>query len=317
MSSTASSGRRWDGTPARPHRQRALRVAPDSLTRLVRSAQSSRCRDCGNRIDWYTRTDNRPVSLHPHELDATAVPVASRWHVSSGIAHLAGDGTPWCRIPHLALCPARPAPSPLTPQVAALRRHLALHTRRLLDAGTLTPSTPDAASPATALESCRPARPIVLLLHTRYLAAQPVDTIQCVAQTRRRHRCTHPVLSPSAPAGTWTLVPATTGRRQLARTGGLMAAYDLTHLTYAEQLRWRHQRCPTTPPPRAQPTSPSPNGNPSTRCSTTSTSTTACPRRSDTAPRHGHENRTPPHTAELHGDGAPGARCRAPAPPRP
>ncbi|WP_406434681.1 DUF6083 domain-containing protein [Streptomyces sp. NBC_01589] len=244
MSSTDSSGRRWDGTPARLHRHRALRVAPDRLTRLVRSAQSSRCRDCGNRIDWYTRTDNRPVSLHPHELDATAVPVASRWHVSSGIAHPAGDGAPWCRIPHLALCPARPAPTPLTPQIAALRRHLALHTRRVLDAGTLTPSTPDTASPATALESCRPARPIVLLLHTRYLAAQPIDTIQCVAQTRRRHRCTHPVLSPSAPAGTWTLVPATTGRRQLALSGGLMAVYDLTHLTYAEQLRWRHQRCP-------------------------------------------------------------------------
>ncbi|MEU0836326.1 DUF6083 domain-containing protein [Streptomyces sp. NPDC005969] len=244
MSSTASSGRRWDGTPNRPHhRQRALRAAPDSPTRLVRSAQSSRCHDCGNRIDWYTRPDNRPVSLHPHELDATTVPAASRWHVNSGIAHPADDGTPWCRIPHLALCPARPDPTPLSPQIAALRRHLALHTRRLLDTGTLTPPTPDTASPATAQGPCRPARPIVLALHTRYLAAQPIDTIQCVAQTRRRHRCTHPVLSPGAPAGTWTLVPATTGRRQLALPDGLMAVYDLTHLTYTEQLRWRHQRC--------------------------------------------------------------------------
>ncbi|MFF2412716.1 DUF6083 domain-containing protein [Streptomyces sp. NPDC058092] len=76
------------------HRQRALRVASDSPTRLVRRAQPSRCR--GNRIDWYTR----PVSLHPQELDATAVPAASRWHVSSGIAHPADDGTPWCRSRH-------------------------------------------------------------------------------------------------------------------------------------------------------------------------------------------------------------------------
>ncbi|MDX3772175.1 MULTISPECIES: hypothetical protein [unclassified Streptomyces] len=83
-----------------------------------------------------------------------------------------------------------------------------------------------------------------MLLHTRYLAGRPVDTIQCVAQIRRRHRCTRPVLSPSAPPGTWTLVPATTGRRQLTLPEGLMAVYGLTHLTYAEQLRWRHQRCP-------------------------------------------------------------------------
>lgn len=112
---------RTEPPPARPHRQRTLRVAHDSPTRLVRSAQPSRCHDCGNRNDWYTRTDNRPISLHPHELDATAVPAASRWHVSSGIAHPADDGTPWCRISHLALCPARNAPTPLTPQIAALR----------------------------------------------------------------------------------------------------------------------------------------------------------------------------------------------------
>ncbi|WP_371794137.1 DUF6083 domain-containing protein [Streptomyces sp. NBC_01718] len=37
--------------PRPPHRQRALRVAHDSPTRLLRSAQPSRCRDCGNRID--------------------------------------------------------------------------------------------------------------------------------------------------------------------------------------------------------------------------------------------------------------------------
>ncbi|MET8405884.1 DUF6083 domain-containing protein [Streptomyces sp900116325] len=243
-SATPSSGRRWDGTPARPHHQCTLRVAPDSPTRLVRGAQLGRCRDCGNRIDWYTRTDNGPVSLHPQELPATAVPATSRWHVSSGIAHPAHDGTPWCRIPHLALCPARKAPTPLTPQIAELRRHLALHTRRLLDTDAFTPPPTSPPSPTLTTAPCRPARPVVLLLHTRYLATRPVDTIRCVSQTRRRHRCTHTVLTPSTPPGTWTLLPATPGHRQLPVPAGLMAVYDLTHLAYAEQLRWRHQRCP-------------------------------------------------------------------------
>ncbi|MGW9132911.1 hypothetical protein [Streptomyces sp. NPDC055681] len=38
------------------------------------------------------------------------------------------------------------------------------------------PGEPDTASPATGPEPCRPARPIALLLHTRYLATQPIDT---------------------------------------------------------------------------------------------------------------------------------------------
>ncbi|MFJ7948906.1 DUF6083 domain-containing protein [Streptomyces sp. NPDC096354] len=163
------------------------------------------------RVDWCTRTDSRPVSLHPHELDATAVPAAARWHVSSGIAHPAGDGTLWCRIPHLALCPVRHASTPLPPQIAALCRHLALHTRRLLDTGAFTspPTTPPAPTPTTT--PCRPARPVVFLLHTRYLAARPIDTIQCVAQTSRRHRCTHTVLAPNTPPGSWTLDSVWTG----------------------------------------------------------------------------------------------------------
>ncbi|MFJ7949572.1 DUF6083 domain-containing protein [Streptomyces sp. NPDC096354] len=239
-----SSGRLWDGTPARPYRQRTLRVAPGSPSRLVRSAQLGRCRDCGNRIDWYTRTDNGPVGLHPQELPAAAVAASSRWHVSSGTAHPAHDGTPWCRIPHLALCPARIAPTPLTPQITQLRRHLALHTRRLLDTGAFTPPpTTPPATPTPTAALCRPARPVVLLLHTRYLAARPVGTIRCVAQTRRRHRCTHTLLTPSTPPGTWTLLPATPSCTQLALPAGLMAVYDLTHLPYTEQLRWRHQRC--------------------------------------------------------------------------
>ncbi|WP_251018313.1 DUF6083 domain-containing protein [Streptomyces sp. ISL-1] len=97
---TTPSGRRWDGTPSTPWRLRSLRVAADSPSRLLRTAQPQRCRDCGHRIDWYTRAHGQPVGLHPQELDPAAVPVSCRWHVDSGIAHAAGDGTRWCRIPH-------------------------------------------------------------------------------------------------------------------------------------------------------------------------------------------------------------------------
>ncbi|MFC9227418.1 DUF6083 domain-containing protein [Streptomyces decoyicus] len=242
-STTASSGHRWDGIPARPHhRPRALRVAADSPSRLLRAAQPSRCRDCGNRIDWYTRTTQHPISLHPHEVTAAAVPAPCRWHVSSGIAHPAHDGTPWCRIPHTTLCPAHPATAPLTPQLAELRRRLALRTRHLLDTGAFTP--PPTGPEASHATPCRPARPVVQLLYCRYLAQTPLDDIRCVAQTRLRHRCTHPVLAPDAPTGTWTLMPATPSHSQLTLPASEMAVYDLGQLPYTEQLRWRAQRCP-------------------------------------------------------------------------
>ncbi|MFF9127962.1 hypothetical protein ACF09J_32700 [Streptomyces sp. NPDC014889] len=81
------------------------------------------------------------------------------------------------------------------------------------------------------------------LLYVRYLAARPVDEIQCVARTRRRHRCTNTLLSPGALAGVWRLVPATETSGQLALPSAVMAVYDLSSVPYAEQLRWRAQRC--------------------------------------------------------------------------
>ncbi|GGV01447.1 hypothetical protein GCM10010211_80920 [Streptomyces albospinus] len=242
-STTTSSARRWDGSPLRPHhRQRALRVAADSPSRLLRSAQSSRCRDCGNRIDWHTRTNHNPISLHPHEMPAAGIPATHCWHVSSGIAHPAHDGTPWCRVPHIALCPTRPASAPLTPQLAEIRRRLALRTRRLLDTGAFTP--PPIQPTPSPHGSCRPARPVVQLLCCRYLAQRPVDDIRCVVQTRLRNRCTHPVLAPDVPTGIWTLVSTTPQYGQLALPASEMAVYSLNHLPYSEQQRWRAQRCP-------------------------------------------------------------------------
>ncbi|MFF1475372.1 hypothetical protein [Streptomyces mirabilis] len=64
-----------------------------------------------------------------------------------------------------------------------------------------------------------------------------------MAQTRHRHRCPQPVLDPHTPQGVWTLLPASPRRGQLALPTGMMAVYDLSHLPYGEQLRWRTQRC--------------------------------------------------------------------------
>ncbi|MFE9045665.1 hypothetical protein ACFYOG_32770 [Streptomyces sp. NPDC007818] len=35
------------------------------------------------------------------------------------------------------------------------------------------------------------------------------------------------------------------GTRQLTLPNADIAVYDLTHLSYSEQIRWRTQRCPT------------------------------------------------------------------------
>ncbi|MFI6340815.1 DUF6083 domain-containing protein [Streptomyces sp. NPDC050535] len=233
----------WDGSPRTARPRRPLRVTATSPSRLLRHGQSGRCRQCGNRIDFYQRADQRPIALHPAELATTQVPAACRWHLNCGIAHPHGDGSDWCRIPHTLLCPHRTPAGPLGPHLAVLRRQLAVRTRRLIDTGNFTPATlaPTAAPPSS---SGRPARPVVQLLLTCYLADRPVPDIQCVAQTRHRHRCPHPVLAPHTPQGAWTLLETSPRRGQLALPAQLMAVYDLSRLSYAEQLRWRTQRCP-------------------------------------------------------------------------
>ncbi|MGW2696967.1 DUF6083 domain-containing protein [Streptomyces sp. NPDC001296] len=238
------AARRWDGSPVHVPARRSLRVAPDAVSRLLRCGQSDRCRDCGNRIEWYQRGRHGAVRLHPGEVLVSAVPAACRWHVSSGVAHPSHDGTPWCRLPHAVLCPARPVPQ-AAPELAELRRMLAVNTRRLIDAGAFTPLPAEpACNPAPAASGCRPARPTVQILYVRYLAARPVEEIQCVAQTRRRHRCTSPVLTSGIRGGQWSLMPVAAHAGQLAPAAETMAVYSLATLPYAEQLRWRSQRCP-------------------------------------------------------------------------
>ncbi|MBP5935719.1 DUF6083 domain-containing protein [Streptomyces acidiscabies] len=237
--------RRLDGSPVPAHPRRSLCVDPDSPSRLLRCAQRDRCSECGNQVEWYQRVRDRPVRLHPQELPTAAVPADHRWHVSSGLAYPSGDGSDWCRLTHARVCPVRIADIAAIPELTSLRRTLAVNTRRLVDAGSFTPAAaPTGPAARQPQDPCRPARPVVQILFVRYLAARPLEELQCVAQTRRRDQCTLKMLASDGPAGVWKLVPATATQGQLALPAEMMALYDLSSLTYAEQLRWRTQRCP-------------------------------------------------------------------------
>ncbi|MFI5680056.1 DUF6083 domain-containing protein [Streptomyces cellulosae] len=240
------AGRHWDGSPRTARRPRPLRVAGTSPSRLLRTGQSRLCRQCGNRIDLYQRTDQRPIALHPAELTAADVPESCRWHLSGGIAHPHGDGSNWCRIPHALLCPRRTPTCHIAPGLEAIRRQLAIRTRRMIDTGAFTPAPATSTQPATVTDADtgEPDRPVVQMLLCRYLAERPLNNLRCVAQTRHRHRCTYPVPAPTGPTGTWRLLSATAQHGQLALPDGLMVVYDLGRLPYSEQLRWRAQRCP-------------------------------------------------------------------------
>jgi hypothetical protein len=218
-------------------------VAAHSPSRLLRRGQSGVCRRCGHRIDIYPRPDQRPIALHPTELTTRSVPVTCRWHLSGGIAHPHDDGSDWCRITHAALCPARTPSCPTSPHMNALRRQLAVRTRRLIDTGRLTPTPPAPDTPPAGTD--HPARPVVHMLLGRYLADGPLEHIRCVAQTRHRQRCPQPVLNPDSPTGTWRLLPTGPRRGQLPLPDTLMAVYDLGLLPHTEQRRWRTQRCAT------------------------------------------------------------------------
>ncbi|MEU1696801.1 DUF6083 domain-containing protein [Streptomyces hirsutus] len=240
---TLSADCHWDGSRRTPRPRRPLRVAATSPSRLLRAGQSGRCRRCGHHIDWYQRPDQRPIALHPRELATSRVPASCRWHLSGGIAHPHSDGSAWCRIPHLVICPGHTPTAPTGPHLESVRRRLAVRTRRLIDTGLFTPAPPAACDPPA--YSGPPSRPVAQMLLSRYLAQAPLEDLRCVAQSRQRRRCPQPVLAPTTPQGRWTLLPASPQRGQLALPTGPMAVYDLSRLPYAEQLRWRTQRCPS------------------------------------------------------------------------
>ncbi|MGW2587301.1 DUF6083 domain-containing protein [Streptomyces virginiae] len=205
------SGRLQNSSSPRP-RHRALRGATDSSSCLLRTARGGSCVDCGNQVHWYQGIEHQPVCLHPHELPTAAVPEVHRWHIGGGIAYPAGDGSPWCRIAHRTLCPARDTPGPLTEHLVRLRQRLALQTRRLLDDGVFTPPDEHAPAGSRPMPPCRPARPVVALLGSRYLAARPIEDIRCVARTHRGTRCVNRVLAPRKPHGTWRLTTLLLGQ---------------------------------------------------------------------------------------------------------
>ncbi|MGV9567521.1 DUF6083 domain-containing protein [Streptomyces sp. NPDC003480] len=120
MHSSPPPRRYGDGSPIISRRSRPLCVAADSPTRLPRCARRSRCRECGNPVEWYHGVDDRSVRLHPHELPVAGVP-GYRWHVRSGLAHHAGDGSLWCRLAHGVLCPSRTADATNAPRLTRLR----------------------------------------------------------------------------------------------------------------------------------------------------------------------------------------------------
>ncbi|MEU7011855.1 DUF6083 domain-containing protein [Streptomyces sp. NPDC046332] len=245
MRSTHATGRYWDGSPITRRPRRTLNVDCDSPS-LLRIAQRSRCRDCGNLIDWHTTSSYRPVSLHPDEVPAVLVPADLQWHLASGVAYPAGDGSRWCRLSHITLCPASTEPCTLPPTLQDVRRRLALNTRRHTDTKTLTPRHSSAAPPSHE-ESCVPGRPVVRILYGLYITSLPVQEIQCVAQTGHLTRCTDPVLAHGATPGRWALMQASPHRRPHRQVGHSLsgfAVYDLSHLSYSEQKRWRAQRCP-------------------------------------------------------------------------
>ncbi|MFD3534075.1 DUF6083 domain-containing protein [Streptomyces sp. NPDC058664] len=62
-------------------------IAGDSPSRLLRSAQPSRCRECGNRIDRHATSGHQHVGLHPAEMPSALAPARHRWHLVTGVAH--------------------------------------------------------------------------------------------------------------------------------------------------------------------------------------------------------------------------------------
>ncbi|MFI5534129.1 DUF6083 domain-containing protein [Kitasatospora sp. NPDC051853] len=243
-------GYNWDGSRKGPKTTRALRIDPQSPSRLIRSARTGTCAYCGNTVEWCQRDDQRPLPLHPTELDARIVPPHQRWHLHSGIAQPTTGGSPWCHIAHPALCPATGTPAEDDHEdLTRLRRALAVRSRRLIDLGFIPRPLPtDTAPPPPDPPTTPPRhRPVVHMLHTHYLAPGPLPTIRCVSMTVRLQRCSNRVADGTE--GQWVHLPvdfnaaAPTPHLAAHLAPTEMTVYQLSHLPLPTQLRWRGQRC--------------------------------------------------------------------------
>ncbi len=228
-----------DGGPRTRRSCRLARQAPVTSPGQYRPVgQTRHCCACGNRIELFPRADHRLVALHPSELAAAVVPEDCRWHLSAGIAHPGGDGSPWCRIPHRLVCPCHEVPPQPRSHLDAVRLRLALRTRGLRDTGTFASTARRAEQSLTT-----PARPVARVLLNLYLASTPAKNIRCVAQRPPRPPCSQHVLDVSSPADIWRRLPAGLQRGQ-GQPPPPMTVDDLSRLGRVEQLRRRAQHCP-------------------------------------------------------------------------
>ncbi|MFF0475280.1 DUF6083 domain-containing protein [Streptomyces sp. NPDC004284] len=84
------------------------------------------CDRCGARAEWRRTVRGRRLLLEPGELAARLVPAGRRWRVAGdGTAVALGSAVPsdTCRVSHLDVCPARPAPAGSPVMLALWRSH--------------------------------------------------------------------------------------------------------------------------------------------------------------------------------------------------
>ncbi|ALC23537.1 DUF6083 domain-containing protein [Streptomyces pristinaespiralis] len=95
-----------------------LTATGDALTFATRTAAaapgSATCHECGSTAERHRTAHGRWILIEPGALAAAAVPVGHRWRIAGdgtavGLRSAAPSGT--CRISHLDVCPARPAPA--------------------------------------------------------------------------------------------------------------------------------------------------------------------------------------------------------------
>jgi hypothetical protein len=227
---------------------RRLWVHPENSSRLLRAGQTRRCRYCGNYVDWHYKADGSPVPLVPQEFPARQIPDGKRWHLSRGTVYPGDGGSRFCRIAHTAVCPAADE-SDTHPRLLPVRRHLAVHSRKLVETGTWARPAEAPTVSATRIAdhtTSGPDREVALILGVHYLAPGRIATLRCVALTPDKRRCPGTLLAATTPAdaGRWRTVPVPySGGLGAQFAGEPMDAYDLSALTYAQQLRWRWQHC--------------------------------------------------------------------------
>ncbi|MFB8020763.1 DUF6083 domain-containing protein [Streptomyces rubiginosohelvolus] len=218
-------------------------------TRTLRSKAASRCKYCGTPIEWFESYDARPIPL-TNEFPSRRIPAKLRWHIEQGIAYPGTDASsPYCRIPHPAICPAVEH-TDLPPAIQELVRLLSVRMRTAIDQGEFSPF----AEPVTPEEVENPEpektariRHVIAYSGTLRIGPCAIEDLQCISTDRRtRRRCKYPVCDLGE--GRWQPVSINEeqaagrlGQMVLSLTGGTMWAWNLVDFTVA--IRWWRQHC--------------------------------------------------------------------------